>query len=196
MSQAKLQHQSNSRTSFDSETFGEWHAEYHGRLLNSMTTFVRDRDVAEDVTSMALAIALENLHNFRRESSFYTWVHTIALNEARRDARRSSRTVSLETITSGEPGELQRPELLVDALEVSQYSAILKRALSQIPSIHRKVLVDHFILGYPIKQIARRDRLAIGTVLSRIFAAKETLRQAWKRVSGTKAAELPARMAP
>jgi len=86
--------------------------------------------------------------------------------------------------------------VLVQALEVSQRSAALKTGLSQIPTIHRKVLVDHFILGYPVKQIARRDRIAMGTVLSRIFTAKEVLRQSWKRVSSRQTVEGPARMAP
>jgi len=46
-----------------------------------MTAFVKDRDVAEDVTSRALVKAIENLHKFRGESSFYAWVYAIALNE-------------------------------------------------------------------------------------------------------------------
>ena len=31
------------------------------------------------------------------------------------------------------------------------------------------VLVDHFVRGYSIRQIARRHRIPMGTVLSRIF---------------------------
>lgn len=49
----------------------------------------------------------------------------------------------------------------------------------QIPRLYRQVLMDRFIRGDSIKQIARRNRIPAGTVLSRIFNGKRLLRAAW-----------------
>jgi len=54
------------------------------------------------------------------------------------------------------------------------------KALRQVPRIYRRVLIDRFIRGLSVKQIAKRERVPLGTVLSRIFTAKRLLRAAWE----------------
>jgi DNA-directed RNA polymerase specialized sigma24 family protein len=49
-----------------------------------------------------------------------------------------------------------------------------------MPAIYRHVLMDHFVRGYPVKRIARQNRIPAGTVLSPIFKAKRLLRVAWE----------------
>jgi DNA-directed RNA polymerase specialized sigma24 family protein len=51
--------------------------------------------------------------------------------------------------------------------------------MRRIPSIYRRALKDHFVRGYSTRQIAWRERIPLGTVLSRIFNAKRLLRKAW-----------------
>lgn len=84
-------------TSTKEETFRRLHTQYDDRLLNSMTAMVQDRDTAEDITSTAFMKALENLANFHGESSLYTWLHTIAVNESRQLRHRNC-AVPLDSI--------------------------------------------------------------------------------------------------
>jgi RNA polymerase sigma-70 factor, ECF subfamily len=67
--------------SVNQEDFGRNYQQYRERLVNSMTTVVRDREAAEDITATAYARALENLPRFRGECSLYTWVYKIALTK-------------------------------------------------------------------------------------------------------------------
>lgn len=69
-------------TKLDAGRFGDLHKAYYDRLLSSMTSVVRDRQAAEEITASAFAKALQYLATFRGEASFYTWLHAIASNEA------------------------------------------------------------------------------------------------------------------
>jgi RNA polymerase sigma-70 factor (ECF subfamily) len=163
------------------QQFRIWHDQYRPRLLNSMTAVVRDRDIAEDITSRALATAWQKLNQFRGEASLYTWVYRIALNEARHCAS-GRRTVSLDALAAPLKEVTESAGMNVEAQDRTDDSIRLRNALLQLPALHRRTLVDHFVRGYPVKRIAQRERIPVGTVLSRIFTAKRRLRAAWDAV--------------
>jgi RNA polymerase sigma-70 factor (ECF subfamily) len=163
----------------DARHFRELHDKYRERLLQGMIGFLRNRDAAEDVTAAALAAAFENMAQFRGDSSFYTWLYQIALNEARNRAR-CKPTVSLDAVDGLQDELLKEPDLTAQTLERSESNAKLQRALRGVPAIYRRTLVSHFVDGDPVAQISRRDRIPVGTVLSRIFTAKRLLRAAWE----------------
>lgn len=156
----------------------ELHESHYGRLVNSMTAIVRDREAAEDISAAAFGKALKNLADFRSESSLYTWVYAIALNEARQQQSRQ-RTVSLDALEFLPPA-LITADQLGEASEGSEHTLRLRKALGSLPAIYRRPLVDHFLHGYPVKRIARRNQIPVGTVLSRIFTGKRLLRAAWE----------------
>jgi RNA polymerase sigma-70 factor (ECF subfamily) len=154
------------------------HESHYGRLVNSMTTIVRDRAAAEDITAAAFGKALRKLADFRGESSLYTWVYIIARNEARQQ-RSQKRTVSLDALEFL-PQALIAAHQLGETSERSENTRRLRKALSRLPEIYRRPLIDHFIRGYSVKRIARRERIPFGTVLSRIFTGEQKLRKAWE----------------
>ena len=78
----------------DVQGFSVLHDQYRNRLLNSMTGLTKNREMAEDITAIAFAAALENLASFDARSSFYTWLHAIAMNAAKNSWRRN-RSISL-----------------------------------------------------------------------------------------------------
>jgi RNA polymerase sigma-70 factor (ECF subfamily) len=166
-------------TKLDPQSFSALHDQYRDRLLHSMTGLVKDREAAADITASAFASAFKNLPSFRRESSFCTWLHVIALNEARSSWCRN-RAVSLESIQGPEPKALIDTDEPAKTLERAELRLKMRKALQEIPAQYRRVLEDHFIRGRSVKQIARRERVPVGTVLSRIFAGKRLLRRTWE----------------
>jgi RNA polymerase sigma-70 factor (ECF subfamily) len=163
------------------QQFRIWHDQYRPRLLNSMTAVVRDRDIAEDITSTALAIAWQKLNQFRGEASLYTWVFRIAMN-ALRHCMSHKRTVSLDAFAAPLKEVTEAAGMNGDAQDRTDDLRRLRKALRQLPAMHRRTLVDHFVRGYPVKRMAQRDQIPVGTVLSRIFTAKRRLRAAWDAV--------------
>jgi RNA polymerase sigma-70 factor, ECF subfamily len=179
MSNQQREQFQNGAQSMSAEAFRQWHDDYRDRLLNSMTGILRNRDAAEEVTAAALATAFAKKDQFRGEASFSTWVEAIARNEARRCLSRN-RTVALESLGAAEPSQWTQREMVADAPDGSEARAKLRKALRKIPAIHRRALLDHFIHGRSVKQIARREGIPLGTVLSRIFTGKRILRRAWE----------------
>ncbi|HEY1760694.1 MAG TPA: RNA polymerase sigma factor [Bryobacteraceae bacterium] len=161
----------------DADRFGDLHKKYGPRLVNSMTGVVRDREAAQEITAAAFAKAFEKRDLFRGRSSLYTWVHAIALNEARRELSQK-RPVSLDALELPSPA-LIATDRLAETSERSEEMRRLQQALTRVPEIYRRLLVDHFVHGHPVKRIARRRQLPFGTVLSRIFTGKRLLRAAW-----------------
>ena len=171
----------NQKYRISQDSFAAWHGLYRDRLLNGMTAMARDRDAAEDITAAALASAWRNRNQFRGESSLYTWVFRIGLNELRQRRPRHP-MVSLDAIEGPAPEALRECDRVCDKAESAEACGKLRQALRQIPARYRQVLTDHFVHGFSTKQIARRDRIPLGTVLSRIFTGKRLLRRAWESV--------------
>lgn len=160
------------------DRFADLHNRYRSRLLNSITGIVKDRAAAEDITAAAFAKAFEYRKDFRGEASVYTWLYRIAVNEAYSSQSRN-RSVSLDSLT-GVPEALIECDRTADSAEQSECRLSLDRALAKIPPVYRQVLLDHIAFRHPVKRIARRDDIPVGTVLSRIFTAKRLLRAAWE----------------
>jgi RNA polymerase sigma-70 factor (ECF subfamily) len=162
----------------DAKEFRILHDRLRPRLLSAMTAVAGNRDIGEDLTATAFASAFRARDSFRYESAFYTWIYHIAINETR---QRSSRRTFVPLETIGEPRELAEPDLLIQIQEREECCVRLRKILHQIPTIYRRVLVDHFVRGHSIKKVARHHGIPLGTVLSRIFYGKRRLREAWKR---------------
>ena len=84
--QTELQLQNGTPT-ITSSAFAELHDRCNGRLLNSMIAVIRNREEAENITATAFVAAFENRSRFRGDALPQTWVHAIAMNEARRRRR-------------------------------------------------------------------------------------------------------------
>ena len=164
------------KTKLDSNAFEALHHTYHDRLQASVLSRVRNREEAEDITAAAFEAALANRESFRGEAAPATWLHAIALNKTRRPQKE---TVSLDGFTGELPSRLVEADVSEETEHRSECRRLL-RALRQIPAIYRLVLIEHFIEGHSVRQIAKRERIPLGTVLSRIFTAKRLLREAWE----------------
>jgi RNA polymerase sigma-70 factor, ECF subfamily len=179
MSQKIKSQPHNGTAALTAQSFSTLHDQYRGRVLSSMIAVARNREEAEDITATAFVAAFKNLHSFRGESSLQTWIHAIALNEARN--RRRSPRILLESIEESDAFQVADPDATVAAFEQRECCPQIWKALNRVPRFYRRVLIDRFVRGYSMKQIAKHHRVPLGTVLSRLFKAKRLLRSAWKR---------------
>jgi RNA polymerase sigma-70 factor (ECF subfamily) len=158
--------------------FGKFHKTHRNRLICAMLNGARNREEAEDITASALATAFERRKDFRGESTFYSWVYTIALRELIARSR-SKRMESLDDLEGAEPESLVERDLLEQKLDRSECCRRVRTALRRVPTKYRLALVDHFVRGQSVRDVAHRRRIPMGTVLSRLFKGKQILRQAW-----------------
>ena len=167
----------------DQEIFEHLYKDRHDRLLASIAGMVRDRDRAEDLTAEAFQTAWEKRAQFRGDSSLGTWLYSIGLNAAR-ESWRQERPVHRDPMDRLETRRYAEPDRLSAGLEQDERRALVWKALDRIPAACRRLLVDRYIRGRSVQEIARRERVPIGTVGSRLFAARQLLRQAWETSTG------------
>jgi RNA polymerase sigma-70 factor (ECF subfamily) len=181
--------------SVEPEDFARIQREYGDRLIESVAGFVGDRPRAEDLAARAFERAWEKREGFRGESSLRTWIEAIARNEARQDWRRA-RHVQVDSLDRTLARDWPAPELVTDELEKREEDRHLQEALAKLSIKPRRALIAHFVEGLSIRDIARRERVPEGTILSRIFTGKQLLREAWDAPIARPAAKVTALESP
>ena len=137
-----------------------------------------DDDLARDITQDAFIRAFERLHEFRGDSRFSTWLHTIAVTVALntlRKVKRMRREVGLEegvevsgTIRDAEPDLKQRLAAAIDAL----------------PDGYRAVFVMHDVEGFTHEEIGGALGVETGTSKAQLSRARAKLRVALADFAG------------
>lgn len=153
---------------------------YHAPLCQFAERLLGDREAAGDVVQETFIRMIRALPRYRPQARFSTWLYTIATNLARDSAR--SRTVRAERLRPIEDvdhdAEVAEPPAAVAdlALQRVQLSDI-KRALGNLSSEHREVIVMHYYQGLSYKEIATATGCTVGTVGSRLHYAIRHLRR-------------------
>jgi RNA polymerase sigma-70 factor (ECF subfamily) len=137
------------------------------RHLDALFEFVhyrvgRDRTRTEDIVQDTLLIALEKLAAFDGRSSLHTWLCGIAKNRLRSE-RRKLRAVPLEDLLEDADPEIDAilaevdrtplPEELLDRRETRE---LVGATLSSLPPEYREALVDKYLSGLSVEEIARK----------------------------------------
>ena len=154
--------------------------EFEARLPESSTLafrvaygVLRHRQDAEDVAQEALVKAYRNFRQLRDRDRFRAWLvrltWRLAIDRQRADRRRAARDRSSQTLAPA-----FRP---ADDLVELERTAQLWRAIDALPEKLRVVVVLAGIEEYDLKDVARLLDLPEGTVKSRMFLARQRLRE-------------------
>ena len=134
---------------------------------------------AEDLVQEACMRAWANLHRFQDGTNFRAWIMTIMTNSFINDYRRRSKAPVLTDFSEVEPASPRQPEYLtakeVDALK-ERVGDSAKRALEKLPDEFRIVFLLSSIEDMSYKEISKVLGIPIGTVMSRLFRARQVLR--------------------
>lgn len=112
-------------------------------------SLLRNEAEAEDAAQETAIKVYRNLHLFRGESQFRTWVLSIARNEGLGRLRKaeSRREDSLEAVMEEQPGDYTPAmltswrEIPAETLERKELGEILRRAIQGLPEIYRNVVL-------------------------------------------------------
>ena len=164
----------------DRDAFEALVRRHQTRIVNYAMAIVRDPADAEDVAQETFIRAYRSLARFRGDSSFKTWLYTIATNAARTGLERRGRRSRVEDGSlDDEAGPLAAAD--VPAGDANAETALVRReaidrALAALPRDLRVAVVLRDVEGLDYKEIAAATGAPIGTVESRIFRARRRLR--------------------
>jgi RNA polymerase sigma-70 factor (ECF subfamily) len=135
---------------------------------------------ALDAVQEGFVKALTHLHGFQGRSSFKTWllrvVSNAALDLGRQRGRREA--VPLETASNGEalPSQLQTADESGKGLERADLRQVLDQALATLSDVQRQTFVLYADAGLSYREVAEVMGTSIGTVMSRLYYARQKLR--------------------
>lgn len=165
-------------------------------MLNVAYRMLGNYDEACEVAQDAFVAAYKGLANFRGEARFTTWLTTITLNQARNRiehlaSRRRHEAYSLDSPRRGPEGdEDPPPEPPADApsaLDLLEEQAIRKRVercIDSLPPDFREVLVLRDLRDHSYEEIGAMLNVREGTVKSRLFRAREGVKDCLKLDGG------------
>lgn len=140
---------------------------------------VHRRDDAEDMVQEAFVRAYQNLHRYRDEAKFTTWLLRIVSNLCTDQARMSNRRTNLEQQEAGgaltwmTEGTLDDP---VENLEQDRRAGALRKALNALPIHHRTAIVLRDIEERDYHDIAAILGCTVGGAKLRVLRARRALR--------------------
>ncbi|MCD1599112.1 RNA polymerase sigma factor [Rheinheimera aquimaris] len=153
----------------DKKAFYQLYQQFVGRVYAICWRLLGNKQKAEDASQEIFIKVWQQLPAFRGDSSFGTWLHTIATRTAI-DLWRQEKHLRL--IDSSD----EQPELADVATECSS-AAPLEQAIQRLPAQARAVFVLFALEGYQHQEIATMLGIAEGTSKAQYFRARQLLQE-------------------
>ncbi len=162
------------------ELFHELVRPYERSVYYVALPILHNEQEAEDAAQETMLKALKNLHSFRAESKFSTWLISIAVNEARARLRhgRVLRFESVEQAAKDERGGFTAAtttdlrEIRLQTLERKELGQILQHAMASLPEIYREVLQLRDLEELSTAETAALLGVSKGAVKTRLLRAR------------------------
>lgn len=166
------------------EAFGELISKHQGGIYNSVFHLVGRHQDAEDIAQEVFLKAYRSIGAFQRKAAFGTWLFGIMLNTVRSFWRKEGRRAAVlrlnanpgdehRTLVSPESG-LEGPlEMTARTQEVQQ----VRDAIGELEEELKEILVLRDIEGLSYERIARLLEVPLGTVKSRLYRARRSLKE-------------------
>jgi RNA polymerase sigma-70 factor (ECF subfamily) len=167
---------------------------YQKRMLNIAFRITDDYEDACEVTQDAFVAAYKGIDSFRGAARFSTWLTSITLNLSRNrhqqtQAKRRKEVHSYDGPTGGENSAFvpERPAPGPSALEQLERRVVHERLLQCIKALSvefREAIVLRDLQDYSYGEICAILNIREGTVKSRLFRARDMVKDCLKRGSG------------
>ena len=168
------------------ELFHELVRPYEKSVYFAAYSILQNEHDAEDVAQETVLKALRNLHTFRAEAKFSTWLVSIALNEAR-GRLRHARLIefdSVDAVPDEDSGDFTPAvisdwrEVPLEALERKELREMLQKAIQDLPVMYREVLVLRDVQDFSIAETAAALGVNEGVVKTRLLRARLMMQKA------------------
>lgn len=148
-----------------------------------------------DIVQDSFIAAWQKLGDFRGEAKLSTWLTAIVVNQARnrlQQTRQRERreAYSLDAPLPGSDGD-SRPDppsasmSALEQLEEAELRTILNRCINALTQEFREVLVLRDMQEMSYDEVAAALKLREGTVKSRLFRARDAVKECLKKSVGT-----------
>ena len=161
------------------EAFEQLVERYKRKAYFIALSFVRNHEDALDISQDSFVKAYRSLKRFKEEFAFFPWFYTIirnnCLNHLRRVRRRDEK--SLEELEESGFQVLDGKAQPDEAADRTELCAKVRDAIGQLAAEHREIIMLRHFHGMSYREIADTLRCPQGTVMSRLHAARQRLKE-------------------
>src|SRR5690349_10445569 len=166
----------------EAAAFDELVVKYTPRLYGLVYNMTSNHEDTNDLPQDIFSKAYKSIGGFRGKSSFYRWIHSIAVNMTLNFLKKRGRRfhLSLDDMdgsaqTDKESLELTATPSPVREADLSELQRRLSEAMMKLSDEHRAVVTMFHIQGMPHAEISKILKVSEGTVRSRLFYANRQL---------------------
>jgi RNA polymerase sigma-70 factor (ECF subfamily) len=155
--------------------------QYETGVFRLALSIVDDQAEANEITQETFIAALRALPSYREQQSFRAWLYKIALNLSRSQLRKRKVLERLRTtLTSIFKVETQKQVLPEEAAIQDEKEAAIWKSLHELDERSRTVMILRYFHELSIAEISEILSVNEGTIHSRLYSARERLRNALK----------------
>lgn len=152
---------------------------FYKRVYNTAYFVTRDSHLADDVVQETFIKAFRNMERITDAEKVGAWLSVIATRTAIDILKKQKGHI----VTLVDPGvlelELER-NFGQSELELLTIKESVRELIEQLPPEYRAVIILKYLYDMKEEEVATKLGISIGTVKSRIFRAKDKMRQSIK----------------
>ena len=155
---------------------------YQKRIYFLAYRMVKSHDHADDLAQETFIHAYSAIKSFKAGYSFYTWLYRICMNLSINFLKRQKFMIP-ESQFDEDKNPLKKEIAGVDPadhLAAKELEIKIDRALNSLPPKFKAVLILRIYEDLSYEEIARTLNISTGTVMSRLFRARERMQEMLK----------------
>ncbi len=158
----------------ETEAFSELVRRYQRMVGSVAWRYGIRREDIEDVVNEVFIKVFRNLHRYRPDHPFSTWLYRLAVNHSVDFTRRRRR----DRLQDEFPEQMEDPTPSQSSgVEQDEDAALLRAALDEVSPKYQEALKLVYIEGLKVEDAARALAVPVGTVKTRLMRGREALRK-------------------
>lgn len=166
----------------DSYSFGILVKRYQKKIYFLARRMVKNHDAADDIAQETFINAYFAIKSFKIGYSFYTWLYRICMNLSINLLKRQKFVIP-ESQFEEKTSPLEREASGGDPsnhLATKEMENKIERAMDSLPPKYKGVLVLRIYEDLSYEEIAKTLKISVGTVMSRLYRARERMQEMLK----------------
>lgn len=153
---------------------------YQKKIYGLAFRMTKDHDSADDLAQETFVKAFTSIRSFKEEHNFYPWIFRICMNLSINYLKRKRFMVSESELL---PRKLEEKEGTSDPMSELMKDELLDKinsSIDKLPPPFKAVFILKVYEELSYEEIAKTLNTSVGTVMSRLFRARERLQKLLK----------------
>jgi len=150
---------------------------YQEKVRNIVFSIFNDADLVDDISQEVFIKVFQALHNFRFESSFYTWIYRITVNKCRDELRKKKVKRFFSFHSFEKTTNLKIENMATTTFDDENMVGVIQETIKKLPEKFRMPIILKDIDGLSYDEIAEVLDCEVGTVKSRLSRGRTMLKE-------------------